>query len=442
MSQQYGLGRGLASLIPPKKIESDKQAVAASIPPAVSSSANDAIVSADGVLKKPSTPPFASIQSSAPRIRPTGSGSFPSPAFEPVSQIKRAQGQPVVEEKIEPQRKVQVQDRQPQSVPQVQGQSEPQKTTESLDVVKPASFPPQTLPVQAVVPKKLDGTPSPQPASLPSSVRLEAAEKSVASQEVIEVPVGKIVPNPHQPRLYFNEEKLDELARSIKEHGILQPLTVTKNGDMYELIAGERRFQAAKRAGLQTVPVIARQAEEQQKFELAITENVQRHDLNPIEEAKAYKRLMDEFHLNQEEVARKMGKSRSAVANSVRLLNLPVEIQRTVAEGKISEGHAKALLAIENSEKQRVLFEMIMASGLTVREAEAKAREVSERPPKKAKAIDPVLKERSERLTEVFGTKVKISRSGQGGKIVIEYYGDEDLEHIFQKLSGRPAVDM
>jgi ParB family chromosome partitioning protein len=286
-----------------------------------------------------------------------------------------------------------------------------------------------------IPPKKIPvGDEQAVPAAVPSKAAVFA--EAERGHRVIEVPVDKVVPNPHQPRIYFSEDKLAELSQSIKEHGILQPLTVTHNGDNYELIAGERRFQAAKLAGLQTVPVIIRDAEERQKFELAIIENVQRHDLNPIEEAKAYKRLAEEFGLSQEEVAKKMGKSRSAVANVVRLLHLPVEIQRAVAEGRISEGHAKALLAIENPEKQRALFEMIVKNGLTVREAEAKAREVSVRPHKRVTAADPAVKEKEEKLAEVFGTKVKISKAGKGGRIVIEYYGDEDLDHLMRRLAG------
>jgi ParB family chromosome partitioning protein len=252
---------------------------------------------------------------------------------------------------------------------------------------------------------------------------------------VLDVSMEEIVPNPHQPRIYFSEEKLAELAESIRQHGILQPLIVTKNGvKQYELIAGERRFQAAKLAGLRSVPVIVREAKNQDKFELAIIENIQRHDLNPIEEAKAYRKLMDEFGLSQEEVAKKMGKSRSAVANIARLLHLPVEIQRALAEGKISEGHAKAILALDNPEKQRALFEMIIKDGLTVREAEAKAREVSVHSYKRVVTDDPVLKEKEERLAEIFGTKVKINKAGRGGKIVIEYYGEEDLTHLMKRL--------
>ncbi len=254
--------------------------------------------------------------------------------------------------------------------------------------------------------------------------------------KVIDISIEELVPNPHQPRLYFGEDKLAELRDSIKEHGILQPLIVTKNEtNGYELIAGERRFQAAKLAGLKRVPVIVREAHDQQKFELAIIENIQRQDLNPIEEAKAYRKLMDEFGLSQEAVAKKMGKSRSAVANISRLLNLPVEIQRALSEGKISEGHAKALLSLDNPEKQRALFEMIMTNNLTVREAEAKAREVSVHAHKRIVSVDPAIQEKETRLTEIFGTKVKISKAGKGGKIVIEYYGEEDLTHLMDRLS-------
>ncbi len=258
------------------------------------------------------------------------------------------------------------------------------------------------------------------------------------STSILEVPIGKIVPNPHQPRLHFDEEKLDELAQSIREHGILQPLVVTKNGiDGYELIAGERRFQAAKRAGLGTVPVVVRDVQEQQKLELAIIENTQRHNLNPIEEAKAYARLIEEFGLHQEEVAKKMGKSRSSVANTLRLLHLPIEIQRAVAEGKISEGHAKALLAIENPEKQRAVFDLIIKEELTVRETEMKVRTVAVKPHVRSTAVaSPEIAARAEHLMQLLGTKVKIAPSGKGGRIVIEYYSPEELEGLFQKLGN------
>jgi ParB family chromosome partitioning protein len=287
-----------------------------------------------------------------------------------------------------------------------------------------------------IPPKKIAEDKQSVPAATLPASESAPSEEGPSGRRVLDLPVERIVPNPHQPRLFFSEDKLEELAQSIREHGILQPLTVTRVGSNYELIAGERRFQAAKKAGLKTVPAILREAREQEKFELAIIENVQRHDLNPIEEAKAYRRLSEEFGLSQEETARKMGKSRSAIANVMRLLQLPVEIQRAVAEGRISEGHAKAVLAVENPEKQRALFDLIVKGGLTVRESEAKAREVSVRPHRRMSGPDPSTKEKEERLTEIFGTKVRISKAGKGGRIVIEYYGDEDLDHLMRKLAG------
>lgn len=253
-----------------------------------------------------------------------------------------------------------------------------------------------------------------------------------------EVAIVDIVPNPHQPRLHFDEAKLAELTESIREHGVLQPLVVSPLGDgKYELIAGERRFQASKRAGLGTVPVVVRAAAgDQEKLELAIIENIQRHDLNPIEEAKAYLRLTDEFGLSQEEVSKKMGKSRPGVSNTMRLLTLPVEIQRAIIEEKISEGHAKALLSIENPEKQRALFELILKDELTVRETEDKAREVSVRSHlRTAREKAPELAAKEEWLTEQLGTKVKIQSKGKGGKITIEYYSNEELNGILGRLA-------
>lgn len=280
------------------------------------------------------------------------------------------------------------------------------------------------------------------PSTVADLKRRAVAEESEANVSVeenktgaLEIPIEKIVPNPHQPRLHFDPEKLDELARSIKEHGILQPLVVSQVGEYYELIAGERRLQAAKKIGLLTVPVVVRDVTEQQKLELAIIENIQRHNLNPIEEAKSYLRLVDEFGLGQEAVAQKMGKSRSGVANTLRLLSLPVEIQRAVAEGKISEGHAKALLAIENPEKQRAVFDLIIKEELTVRETEMKVRSISVKPHLRGTAmLNPEIIQRAEHLTQVLGTKVKIAPAGKGGKIIIEYYAPEDLDGLLKRL--------
>lgn len=267
-----------------------------------------------------------------------------------------------------------------------------------------------------------------------SGEAVSAAPASTAGT-LREVSLTSIVPNPHQPRLSFDEAKLQELTDSIKEHGILQPIVVSQNGDQYEIIAGERRFQAAKRVGLATVPVVVRDVTEQEKLELAIIENVQRHNLNPIEEAKAYLRLQDEFSLSQEAVAEKMGKSRSVVTNTLRLLQLPIEIQRAVAENKISEGHAKALLSIENPEKQRAVFDLIIKEELTVRETETKVRSISVKTyVRSAAPLNPALLERTEHLTQVLGTKVKIAPSGKGGKVIIEYYAPEDLDGLLKRL--------
>lgn len=255
---------------------------------------------------------------------------------------------------------------------------------------------------------------------------------------VIEVDVNSIIANPQQPRNLFDDEKLENLAQSIKMHGIIQPLIVTRNGNQYELIAGERRFQASKRVGLKKVPVIIREASELQKLELAIIENVQRHDLNAIEEARAYQKLGDEFQMNQEEIAVKMGKSRSFVANKMRLLALPIEVQKGLIEGKITEGHAKAILSLPNPEKQRAMYELIMRSNLTVRQVEEKTKEVSVRSyERRTTKTDPEIKALEDTLIETLGTKVRISKSGDGGKILIEYYSKEDLDSLLGKITQK-----
>lgn len=269
----------------------------------------------------------------------------------------------------------------------------------------------------------------------PSPPQRENNEAIRGDKYVIEVDINQIVPNPHQPRLVFDDAKLDDLAQSIKIHGIIQPLIVSKNGSQYELIAGERRFQASKRIGLKKVPVIVRDAAEKEKLELAIIENIQRHDLNAIEEAKAYQKLIDEYQLSQDEVAVKMGKSRSLVANKIRLLQLPIEIQKALIEGQITEGHAKAILSISNPEKQRALFDLILKSNLTVRQTEDKSREVSVKPHKRIVSQDPEVKQIENVLVEALGTKVRVNKAGDGGKIVIEYYCKEDLDSLLEKIS-------
>ena len=249
-----------------------------------------------------------------------------------------------------------------------------------------------------------------------------------------EIEISRIMPNPHQPRFHFDETKLQELANSIKEHGIIQPIVVSRSGEKFEIIAGERRFQAAKLAGLLKIPVIVRDVTEQQKLELAIIENIQRHDLNPVEEARSYQKLIDDFDLSQEEAAQKLSKSRSTVANKLRILNLPVEIQKALMENEITEGHAKAILAIENPEKQKALFDLILKSGLTVRQTEDKTKEISVRTHKRLVSIDPEQKALEDNMSQALNTKVKLQKSGAGGKIVIEFYSEEELRSIAEHI--------
>ena len=275
---------------------------------------------------------------------------------------------------------------------------------------------------------------SPQAEKDKTAPAMEEGGVSASGGGVLEIAVSDISANPFQPRKDFNEVKLQELAESIKEHGIIQPITVSKNGREYEIIAGERRFQAAKMAGLSKIPVIVKQADNQKKLELAVVENIQRENLNPVEEAKSYLRLVEDFDLGQEEIARKLGKSRSVIANKLRLLNLPVEIQRSLIEGKITEGHAKAILAIDNPEKQRALYELIIKNNLTVRQTEDKTKEVSVRTHKRTLSIDPETKNMEDNLSQTLGTKVKIKKSGGGGRIVIEYYSREELDNILSKI--------
>lgn len=252
--------------------------------------------------------------------------------------------------------------------------------------------------------------------------------------QIFDVEIDRIVPNPFQPRLNFNREKLEELANSIKKHGIIQPLIVSKNEKGYELVAGERRLEASKLAGFSKVPVIVQEVDDEGKLNLAVVENIQRHNLNPIEEARAYDRLSREFGFSQEEIAQKLGKSRSSVANKMRLLELPVEVQRAISEEKITEGHAKAVLAVKGKEKQLAFFEMILKDSLTVRQAESKSQEVSIKAHKRKKNRDPKIEALENQLTGALGTKVKITSSKKGGRIFIEYYSDEELENILSKI--------
>lgn len=259
----------------------------------------------------------------------------------------------------------------------------------------------------------------------------------IALKSVMEISVDSIVPNPHQPRQKFDEQKLEELASSIRKYGIIQPIVVSRLEDgSYELVAGERRLKASKLAGMEKVPVLVKDVNEEEKMEIALIENIQRHNLDVIEEARGYKKMQDYFNLTQDEIAKRVGKGRSTVANTLRLLDLPVEIQRAVTESKISEGHARTILAVGDAQKQMALFQLILKNELNVRQAEDKAREVSVSSHKrKIKDKDPEIREKESVLETTLGTKVRIKESKGGGQILIDFYSKEELLNLFNKLT-------
>lgn len=262
--------------------------------------------------------------------------------------------------------------------------------------------------------------------------------KRVTRDEVLLVSPELIDPNPHQPRTDFQPAELAELAESIKIHGILQPMIVGRAGERYQLIAGERRLRAAKLAKQEAVPVIVRTFDEQQKLELALIENIQRADLNPIETATAYRKLIDQFNLTVDELAKRVGKERPTVSNTMRLLNLSLEAKRAVAEGKISEGLARVLLTIEDAERQQELLELIISKGWTVREAEEYARGLRESKGSHEQAQKRIAgqSELTRNLGDYLGTKVSQQSTAKGGKLIIEYYSEEELDRIYRQIRG------
>lgn len=258
---------------------------------------------------------------------------------------------------------------------------------------------------------------------------------SFADATVEEVDVTLVVPNPYQPRKVFEPASLKELSESIREHGVIQPLVVTQTANGYEIVVGERRFRAAVLAGLSRIPaIVKKQMGDQTKLEVALIENIQRRELNPIEEARAYDRLIKTFNITQEQVAQKVGKSRPAVSNTLRLLNLPVEAQRAVIEGKVTEGHARALLSLDDTEKQLAFLKAIIEQGWNVRQVEAKAREAMNRKTVDAAAPDPKLVAIESELRDRLGTQVRVQKQGQGGKIMIEFFSEEELQEIMEKI--------
>ena len=272
----------------------------------------------------------------------------------------------------------------------------------------------------------------------------DAAEEPVTREIVVsaiqELNLADIRPNPFQPRTEFDEEALSELAASIKAIGIVQPITVRAVEEgKYEIIAGERRFRASKLAGLSTIPAYIRKTEDDSLLELALIENIQREDLNPIEEAQAYKRLLTEFHLKQDEVAERVSKSRAAVTNSIRLLKLNEEVQRMVVDEMISTGHARALLAVENPEEQYNLAQRIFDEKLSVRDVEKLVKNLHKpAKPKKTddKTMQVIYQDIEEKLKQKLGRKVTVTSRGEGsGKIEIEFYNHEDLDRLLDVLN-------
>jgi ParB family transcriptional regulator, chromosome partitioning protein len=269
---------------------------------------------------------------------------------------------------------------------------------------------------------------------------IEAAKE----ETVQEINIKELRPNPYQPRKNFEQEAINELKESILEHGILQPIVVRKSIKGYEIVVGERRFRASKAAGLKSIPAVVRELTEQQMMELAVLENLQREDLNPIEEGLAYQTLMEKLKLTQEEVAKRLGKSRPHVANHIRLLSLPVKIQELISTGKISMGHGRALLGLRQKAKLPAMVDKIINESLNVRQVEKLIQQVNENVPRETKKPekkkDIFLQEREHSLRERFGTTVNIKQSKNKGKIEIEFFSKDDLERILEMLGQEETL--
>lgn len=299
----------------------------------------------------------------------------------------------------------------------------------------------------SLIPSKRTAAPAPVAPSIPTprpvtAPRIVTSPKSAvandeqyasAKQRLYEIPTGLIDPNPHQPRHHIQEESLDDLVQSIKIHGILQPLIVTRHGDRFQIIAGERRFRSAERLHLPTVPAIVRDSRELEQLELAIVENVQRENLNPVEEAHSYQQLADEFGLTQEEIAKKVGKSRATIANALRLLGLPPEMLAAVRDGKLTGSHAKILLAAVTPTERQRLFKQIIDQQLPVRAASVLGRQTTVRRYNR-RTTDPLTQAAEDELRLKFGTKVTITKRDGRGHVAIDFYSDEEFHKLFEQL--------
>ena len=272
---------------------------------------------------------------------------------------------------------------------------------------------------------------------IPKSEPVE--EKRTADPQVLKI--SQVEPNRNQPRKQFDKESLQELAGSIKQYGIIQPIIVAKKEDYYEIIAGERRWRAAKMAGLKEVPVVIKEYSEKEIAEISLIENIQRENLNPIEEAKAYKSLIEEYNLTQEELSERISKSRTQITNTMRLLKLHDKVQKMLIDGSISAGHARALLGLEIQEEQLLTAQKIVAENLSVRQTEDLVRQINN-PPKSKKASSKIknsvfYKDLERRMTEALGTKVKINQKEQGkGRIEISYFSEDELDRIFTIINS------
>ncbi len=254
-----------------------------------------------------------------------------------------------------------------------------------------------------------------------------------------DIDIDLLFPNPDQPRQHIEESKLEELAQSIRSHGVIQPILVRKAGDRLEIIAGERRWRAAQRAGLLKVPVVYRDVTDTHLLEVALIENIQREDLNPIEEAQAYKRLADEFQMSQEAIASAVGKDRATIANYIRLLRLPVEVRNDLAADALSMGHARAILGLSDDAAQRRVAREVVSRGLSVRDTEALIRRETAPPlaPPPPRKVDPNTRAAEEQLKLALGTRTRILRKGNGGRIEIEFADEDELQRLFELITGK-----
>jgi len=260
--------------------------------------------------------------------------------------------------------------------------------------------------------------------------------RELAYGKPAELDIDLLAPNPRQPRQQMEEEALDELAQSIRSHGVIQPIVVRRVDDRNEIVAGERRWRAAQRAGLLKVPVVYRDVPDERLLEVALIENIQREDLNPIEEAQAYRRLVDELQMSQESIATAVGKDRATVSNYMRLLKLPVEVRNDLASGALSMGHARALVTMPDEAAQRRVAREVVSRGLSVRETEAMAkRELHPPIPPPPKRVDPNTRAAENQLKVTLGTRVRIVRKGSGGRIEIDFNNEEELQRLYETLT-------